>query len=165
MKNIRRFGLGAAGIAAISATVALAAPFAAADTSNNGMTVVGSNFQTGTAYTINIITGVPGVTANVYDTNASNTTVSVGSATSSGSTQASVQWTPATSGSHHLWVVLSGGSQSVPTSGPVDVTVSDPSTTTTTTGTGSAGSLIPLISNLLSSLGASTSNGASSQVG
>lgn len=151
MKNIRRFGLSAAGIAAISATVALAAPFAAADTSSNGMTVVGTNFTTGTAYTINIITGVPGVTADVYD-NVGGSTVAVGSATSSGSTTASVQWTPATSGSHHLWVVLTGGSQSVPTSGPVDVTVSDPSTTTTT-GTGSASTLIPLISNLLGSLG------------
>ncbi|MEC3951884.1 hypothetical protein VMT65_02440 [Nocardia sp. CDC153] len=156
MNNIRRFGLSAAGIAAISATVALTAPLAAADTASNGMTVVGSNFTTGNAYTINILTGVTGVTANVYDTvNGSNALV--GSATSTDSAQASVQWTPTTAGSHHLWVVLTGGSQSVPTSGPVDITVADASTSTT--GTGSASSLFPLIANLLGSLAGG--NGAS----
>ncbi|WP_040812557.1 hypothetical protein [Nocardia concava] len=157
MKNIRRFGLSAAGIAAISATVALTAPFAAADTSSNGMTVVGSSFVTGNAYTVNIITGVTGVTANLYDT-VNGSTQSIGSATSSGTTQASVQWTPTVSGSHHLWVVLTGGSQSVPTSGPVDITVTD-AATSAPTGTGSASTLLPLITNLIASL--TGGNGAS----
>ncbi|WP_405485872.1 hypothetical protein [Nocardia sp. NBC_00511] len=158
MKLAHRLGLSAAGIAALSATVALAAPFAAADTSNNGMTVVGSTYQTGTAYTINVVTGLPGISAAVYDTIGSNT-VSVGTAVSSNnSTQASIQWTPTTSGSHHLWAVLTSGSQSVPTPGPLDVTVSDAPTSPLATGTGSASTLLPLITNLLNSLGTQTTN-------
>ncbi|MEU6579348.1 hypothetical protein [Nocardia sp. NPDC046763] len=52
MKNIRRFGLSAVGIAAVSATVALTAPVAAADTnancppSNSGGTSTGSSSTT-----------------------------------------------------------------------------------------------------------------------
>ncbi|BAW09897.1 hypothetical protein GL305_07785 [Nocardia seriolae] len=130
--------LGAAGIAAISATVAVAAPFAAADTTANGLTVSGSNYAVGTTYTITVVTGSPGVTAAVFDTTGSNT-VGLGTATPSGtSTSAAIYWTPSAAGTHRISVTLSSGGQAV---GPVDVTV-----TAASTSTGSAESLIPLIS-------------------
>lgn len=147
MKKIRVRRLSAAVVTAAAATVALTAPFATADTSANGMTVVGNNYATGTAYTVNVITGVPGVTATVYDTLGSDT-ITVGTATSpSDSSQASVQWTPAKSGIHHLWVILSGSTQSLPTPGPVDVVVTDAPVVSP----GSASSLLPSIFSGLSS--------------
>ncbi|MTE15451.1 hypothetical protein [Nocardia aurantiaca] len=144
MKNIRRVGLSAAGIAAVSATVALTAPFAAADTTANGLTVSGSSYTVGQTYTITVVTGSPSVSANVYDTTGSNT-VSLGTATPAGtSTSAAIYWTPSTAGAHHISVALNGAGQSV-TAGPVDVTVSAASTSG---GTGSAGDLIPALSAL-----------------
>ncbi|MFE5283806.1 hypothetical protein ACFRAQ_02385 [Nocardia sp. NPDC056611] len=124
MKNIRQAGLSVAGLAAISATVAIAAPFAAADTTVNGLTVAGSGYTVGKTYTITIVTGSPTVSANVFDTTGSNT-VSVGTATpaTGTATTAAINWTPASAGTHHITVTLNGAGQSA-TVGPVDITVS-----------------------------------------
>ncbi|MVU81625.1 hypothetical protein GPX89_30845 [Nocardia sp. ET3-3] len=137
MKNIRRVGLSAAGIAAISATVA--APFAAADTTANGLTVSGSGYTVGATYTITVNTGASNVSANVFDNN-----VSVGTASPSGSnTTAAIYWTPNSTGTHHITVQLNGSSTVV---GPVDVTVAAASNSNTTN-TGSASSIIPMLTN------------------
>ncbi|MFE2961465.1 hypothetical protein [Nocardia tengchongensis] len=142
MTNIRKAGLSAAGFAAISATIAIAAPFATADTTVNGLTVSGSGYTVGQTYTITVVTGSPSVSANVFDTTGSST-VSIGTATpaSGTATTAAINWTPTSAGTHHITVTLNGAGQSVPV-GPVDITVSATAASDNGLDTGSAAGLL-----------------------
>ncbi|MGW4531202.1 hypothetical protein ACWEOI_09655 [Nocardia sp. NPDC004340] len=142
MTNIRKAGLSAAGFAAISATIAIAAPFATADTTVNGLTVAGSGYTVGQTYTITVVTGSPSVSANVFDTTGSNT-VSIGTATpaSGTATTAAINWTPTSAGTHHITVTLNGGGQTAAV-GPVDITVSAATNNTGGLDTGSAAGLL-----------------------
>ncbi|GAB2504742.1 hypothetical protein [Nocardia heshunensis] len=154
MTNIRSIGVSAAGIAALSASVAFTAPFAAADTTASGLTVSGSSYTVGQTYTITVVTGSPSTTANIFDT-VGGQTVSLGTATPAGtSTSAAIYWTPSAAGAHHISVTVNAASQGL-TLGPVDVTVAAASTSTDS---GSASSIVPILSGLSGMFSGSSAN-------
>ncbi|WP_327142616.1 hypothetical protein [Nocardia sp. NBC_01327] len=146
MKNTKAHRIGAvtAGIAALTAAVALAAPFAAADVTNNGLTLSGSAYQTGQTYQLSFDgSQFTGASYSVYDNVNNDPTNRVKIAdgfTTSAHQQISVNWTPNTVGAHSLWVAIGYLSAATPEPGPVNVTV--------TQGTSSGSSLTNLLGSL-----------------
>ncbi len=97
-KIISGTGIAVMGFAA--AAIA-AAPIASADTTNNGLTVTGTQWVVGQSYTLLGNVGVGGLTAHFYDngTEIGAVTTSLGQG-SLGNVPVTLAWTPATTGSH-----------------------------------------------------------------
>ncbi|MGW4124230.1 hypothetical protein [Nocardia sp. NPDC004711] len=152
MKNtrIRRAGIGVTGFAAMAAVIA-GAPAASADLSSNSISVAGNSHYVSQPYTLTAdASAVPGCwMVWFYDTDKAITPPgqdSPGVLPKNGA--ATVQWTPTTTGTHHITAVAMLVSAQGPILGPLDIQV----TTAPTTGTGSADS-IPVIGGILKSLG------------
>ncbi|MFJ4650732.1 Ig-like domain-containing protein [Nocardia sp. NPDC088792] len=159
MKNsrIRRAGIGITGFAAMATAAVIAAPGALADTTNNNLTVAGSNFYSNTAYTVtaNISNITDAVNVWFYDNG--NAIVPSGQ-NSPGITPANgtatLNWTPTTDGTHQITATVAEPGNNV-WLGPVTVSVTD----APVGGGGGNGALSNLLSTLLSSLSASAGNG------
>lgn len=155
MKRSRfaRVGSGVAGVAMVAAAVAFAGPAAA----DQYITVSGTTQCVGQSYTLSVAASKiqTGTTAYVFLEGASlSNTTQIGTQQSYHSGQtATATWTPTTSGTHDLWMrgIETNGGYTI---GPVPVTVQAAGSPgcSSSTGTGSADSL-PVIGNLLSSLG------------
>ncbi|WP_405485873.1 hypothetical protein [Nocardia sp. NBC_00511] len=145
--TIHRSGAGATAIAALSATLALTAPFAAADTVSNGITILGSNYSVGNVYTVAFDVTQTGAEVQVFDQLAgASSTTQIGSSTVTSGSRQSFPWIPVGVGSHQIWATVTLNSATLPEIGPITVSVAAPDPNS-----GSAKSF-PVLGNLISSL-------------
>ncbi|MEV0462251.1 hypothetical protein AB0I30_03125 [Nocardia tengchongensis] len=135
------------------AAVIAGAPAASADVSNNYLTAAGTSHYTNQAYTLTADVHAVSMCLFVYFYDGTTPITPPGQdspAVSPNNGAATLQWTPTTTGTHHISAIAMVINGQGPSLGPLDIQVT--TAPTPGTGTGSADS-IPVIGGILKSLG------------